>query len=428
MKEKKFYGWTLVGVFSLVYFLNTSFPMYGAGVINSYMAQSLNMSRSVLGLGVTVFSLTYGLLSPITAFSVNKLGVRLTLTIGAAIMSVGSLVMSFAVKDDTSYILTYGCVIGLGFGLGAMIPMQSGITLWFKKKKALALSIVLAIAGLGGIVAAPAANKIIQLSNGNWRVAWIFVAGFLILSAAVSMLFVKNKPSDLNQVQDGFTPEENHSDGERKRIGVYQTKTDWPVRKAVRTRSLWMLVFASITVQGGYLMCVAHSVINLMDKGIPNEMAAMSLGLITSFSIIGRLGSGYLGDKYEPRLLYSIGLFIFALGCFLTIYVTNNIGIFLYTFCTGIGIGISFVCSPILYGNYFGVGTFASLMGTIAPIQASVGAFSPLLAGVLYDVYGSYDIAFIFVSIMLAMGGVGLLFATPPRMEHDCTGSDETFV
>ena len=74
MSEKRFYGWTLVGVFSFVYFLNTSFPMYGAGVINSYMAQSLNMSRSVLGLGVTVFSLTYGLLSPITAFSVNRLG------------------------------------------------------------------------------------------------------------------------------------------------------------------------------------------------------------------------------------------------------------------------------------------------------------------------------------------------------------------
>ncbi|NCB42401.1 MAG: MFS transporter [Clostridia bacterium] len=419
MKEKRFYGWTLVGVFSLVYFLNTSFPMYGAGVINSYMAQSLNMSRSVLGLGVTVFSLTYGLLSPITAFSVNKLGVRLTLSIGATIMSFGALIMSFAVKDATSYIVTYGCVMGFGFGLGAMIPMQSGITLWFRKKKALALSIVLAIAGLGGIVAAPTANKIIQLSNGNWRVAWLFVAVFLFLSAVASMLFVKNKPSDLNQVQDGFISEENQSNGTNKRIEVYQTKADWPVRKAVRTRSLWLLVFASITVQGGYLMCVAHSVINLMDKGIPNDMAAMSLGLITSFSIIGRLGSGYLGDKYEPRWLYSIGLFIFAIGCFSVIYVTNIVGIFIYTFCTGIGIGISFVCSPIIYGNYFGTKTFASLMGTIAPIQSSVGALSPLLAGVLYDAYGSYNVAFIFVSILLAMGSIGLIFATPPRMEEE---------
>lgn len=417
MNEKRFYGWTLVGVFSLVYFLNTSFPMYGAGVINSYMAQDLNMSRSVLGLGVTVFSLTYGLLSPMTAFSVNRLGVRFTLTIGATIIAAGSLIMSFGVRDSTSYILAYGCVIGLGFGLGAMIPMQSGITLWFKKKKAFALSIVLAIAGLGGIVAAPAANKIIQLSNGNWRIAWMYVAGFSILSAIVSMLFVRNRPSDLNQVQDGVLAEEEPINGKSKKIAVYQTKTDWPVRKAVRTRTLWLLVFASITVQGGYLMCVAHSVINLMDKGISNDLAAMSLGLITSFSIIGRLGSGYLGDKYEPRLLYSIGLFIFAIGCFSIIYVTNIVGIFIYTFCTGIGIGISFVCSPILYGNYFGSETFASLMGTIAPIQSSVGALSPLLAGVLYDAYGSYNVAFGFVSIMLAMGAIGLIFAKPPHIE-----------
>jgi len=398
--------------------------MYGAGVINSYMAQSLNMSRGVLGLGVTVFSLTYGLLSPITAFSVNRLGVRITLTIGATIMSFGALLLSFAVKDATGYILTYGCVMGFGFGLGAMIPMQSGITLWFKKRKAFALSIVLAIAGLGGIVAAPTANKIIQLSNGNWRMAWMFVAGFLMLSAVVSMLFVKNKPSDLHQIQDGFVSEEKHVHGKKQRMEVYQTKTDWPVRKAVRTRSLWLLVFASITVQGGYLMCVAHSVINLMDKGISNEMAAMSLGLITSFSIIGRLGSGYLGDKYEPRILYSIGLFIFAIGCFSVIYVTNTVGIFIYTFCTGIGIGISFVCSPIMYGNYFGSETFASLMGTIAPIQSSVGALSPLLAGVLYDAYGSYNVAFLFVSILLALGSIGLIFATPPRMEDGCISSD----
>lgn len=419
MKEKKFYGWTLVGVLSLVYFLNTSFPMYGAGVINSYMAKSLNMNRSVLGLGVTVFSLTHGLLSPITAFSVNKLGVRLTLSIGASIMAVGALIMGFAVKDATGYILVYGGIMGFGFGLGAMIPMQSGITLWFKKKKAFALSIVLAIAGLGGIVAAPTANKIIEISNGDWRIAWLFVAGFLIVSAVVSLLFVRNKPSDLNQVQDGFVASETLKNVMSKTVEVYQTHTDWPVRKAVRTRTLWLMVFASITVQGGYLMCLAHSVINLMDKGISNDMAAMSLGLITSFSIIGRLGAGYLGDKYEPRSLYSIGLFIFAIGCFSIIYVTNIVGIFVYAFCTGIGIGISFVCSPTMYGNYFGSETFASLMGTIVPIQSSVGALSPLLAGVLYDTYGSYNVAFLFISLMLLMGGIGLFFAKPPLMEPD---------
>lgn len=418
MKEKRFYGWTLVGVFSLVYFLNTSFPMYGAGVINSYMAKSLNMSRGVLGLGVTVFSLTHGLLSPITAFSVNRLGVRLTLTIGSTIMAIGALIMSFAVVDASSYILVYGCFIGFGFGLGAMIPMQSGITLWFKKRKAFALSIVLAIAGLGGIVAAPTANKIIELSNGNWRIAWIFVAGTLITSALVSMLFVRNKPSDLNQVQDGFTPEEIRINSENKKVQVYQTHDNWSVRKAVRTRTLWLMVFASVTVQAAYLMCLAHGVINLMDKGISNEMAAMSLGLITSFSIIGRLGSGYLGDKYEPRYLYSIGLFIFAIGCFSIIYVTNTVGFFIYTFCTGIGIGISFVCSPTMYGNYFGSETFASLMGTIVPIQSCTGALSPLLAGMLYDAYGSYNVAFIIVSMMLVMGSIGLIFAKPPLIEE----------
>jgi len=47
-RRSEFYGWKLLAVFWLILFTNFAFPLYGASVINAYMAADLHMDRAAL--------------------------------------------------------------------------------------------------------------------------------------------------------------------------------------------------------------------------------------------------------------------------------------------------------------------------------------------------------------------------------------------
>jgi len=78
MSKSLFYGWTLLGAFWLVLFVNLAFPAYGAGVINNYMAVDLHLNRQMVGLPYSVYLLMSGLPGPLAALCVNRRGIRFT--------------------------------------------------------------------------------------------------------------------------------------------------------------------------------------------------------------------------------------------------------------------------------------------------------------------------------------------------------------
>ncbi len=168
-QRKIFYGWIMVGVLWVIYFINMAFPYYGAGVINTHMAKALSLDRSILGLGFMIIAFSQGLPGPLIALCLNKKGLRSTIIAGSLVIVLGALFMALWVSTGWQYVVVFGVVIGLGVGFSSAIPVQTGITLWFSKKRALALSLALTAAGIGGFVAAPLLNRVISFAQGNWR-------------------------------------------------------------------------------------------------------------------------------------------------------------------------------------------------------------------------------------------------------------------
>jgi len=415
-----FYGWILVAILWGIYFINMSFPYYGAGVVNVYMAKAINLDRSTLGLGFTIIALSEGLPGPLIALFLNKMGVRLTIFYGSLTIVFGALLMALVVATGWHYVLVFGIIIGLGVGFSTAIPVQTGVTLWFAKKRALAMSIALTAAGIGGFVAAPLLDRIIAAVEGNWRAGWYFIAGTSVLAAVLSILFVKNRPSDLGQVPDGI------SEGEES-IGsvgakppslsrVYRTTQDWKVGDAIKIRTLWLIIAGTVFFIWPVMMFVAHGVIHLRDLGHSPATAAMSLGLLTLCSVAGRLLAGSLGDRIEPRYIWAVAMLFSMTGILMVVWATSVVQIYLYAIFLGIGYGASYICWVTMVGNYFGPNAFASTMGMQVPITIGTGALSPFLAGLVYDHQGSYTMAFIGTAALSFVGAVVLLLAKPPKL------------
>jgi MFS family permease len=416
----KFYGWTLTGVFFCIYFLNSTFPYYGASVINSYMAKALALDRTILGLGFSVFTVSLALSSPVVSLSVNRFGTRWTLLVGCILIMIGALLMSAIVTESWQYLIVFGVIIGTGVSMGGVIPIQSGVTFWFKNRKAFAMSIVLSAAGIGGIVAAPLLNKVISVSNNNWKLGWLVVAATAILSAAISAVAVRNKPEEMGQFPDGIEPDKGYPNPSAANLSIhgkiYQSTKSWKIADALKTKSLWLIILASIAFLMPYITCVAHGVVHLQGVGHPQALSALSVGLLVFFSIIGRIIGGVFGDRIEPRIIWSVALCFVVAGMIILAKSTTlgPVSIYLYAFFMGTGMGAAYVCMATIIGNYFGAQAFASIMGTIFPIIFLAAAMGPFLAGFFYDRQGNYDHAFYGLTVLAFMGAIMVLMAKPP--------------
>ena len=418
--SKKFYGWKLVAVFFAVYFLNGAFPYYGGVVINSFMSSEMGLDRSTLGLGFTMFAVAFGLSGPLVGSLVTRIGARKTLVIGCAVLTAGTLLMAFAVTAAWHYALYFGVVIGIGVGLGSVIPIQASLTLWFKRRRATAMAIVMSATGVSTLISAPLLAKIID-ATGNWRMGWVVVTFTALIAAVIVIFGAIDKPENIGQLADGMDSGTNEikSNAKQQATMVYQSVDSWSVPDAIRTRSWWLLVLGSFAFLAPFYVAMGHGVVHLLDLGHSKELASFSVGLVVMCSIGGRLLGGWLGDRIEPRFIWAIGLGMIFIGIFFLKNGSSLPMVYAYAAMLGIGMGVSYICMITLIGNYFGANAYAPIAGLLLPIATVLAAFSPILAGVSYDWLGSYKAAFYSAMVITLVAALLMPFARPPRKETE---------
>ena len=415
-RTQGFYGWKVLAVVCIVLFANSGFSMYGGSVINAYMAASLHFHRSQLGIAFALFQFMQALPAPLAAICINKKGVRFTLVLGTLLIVAGALVMAVLVRNPIQAYLGFGIFIGLGCLAGGPLTAQAGMARWFVKRRALAISLILTGGGIGGLIAPPLLNWIIESFHGNWRVAWWFVAGITFVSALLALFFVKEWPSDVGQLPDGASSAEpgSFTASSNVRAAVYRTTEQWTFAEVWRTPTFWLLFLSSLGFLSGFTIYLAHGVVHLRDLGYTPAQAAFSLSVMTLVSLAGTLLAGGLGDHIEPRLLLAAALLLFGGGMFLAVHAAGALGIYLYAILLGAGFGIAFPCLMTLAANYFGEKAFPSVLGALlsmGTVGTSLGAFG---AGYLYDHFGSYAGAFYAVSVFCVLGFLLMVWIKPP--------------
>lgn len=414
MNTTKFYGWKLVGVLFLVYFAANA-VLLGGNIANTYMSKQAEWSRSFFSLGFALAYLLVGLASPLAAGVAKKRGEGFIVSTGLIAVCLGCVLMLFMGNVKWCYILAYGLIIGVGCSFATVLPIQTLITRWFQRKRAVATGVVLSAGGIAGLISSVLIDKIIQSTGKNW-IAWLFLAVLTGIAAIVAMFFIKNNPEDLGQVADGIEADEKNSNSSQSRneTRVFQTKVPWILKDAMKTPALWILLLAAVAQFSTFYLYQNHSTILLMDKGFANNIAALSQGILLFASVGGRLLAGVLGDRIEPRFIMMCGLVMTLAGSLVLLSAPGLIFIYVYASLVGIGFGLVYVCLFTMLGNYFGTANIRSFLGFMIPIVTLFGAMGPTLGGIIKDKTGNYDMAFIIAIVITAVGAFALLFGKPP--------------
>ena len=80
----------------------------------------------------------------------------------------------------------------------------------------------------------------------------------------------------------------------------------------------------------------------------------------------------------------------------------------------GLGVGARIPMGTAIRGQYFGRKSFGKVLGlSMAPMSIMM-MIGPLVAGRMYDITGSYDLAFYILSGVAILGSLGFLFAKKP--------------
>jgi MFS family permease len=427
---RAFYGWKLIAVLSAAVSVNLGTAYVGAGVVNAAMAKDLHLTRGMLGLGSTILVLVMGLASPIAARIVNAAGARITLCAGSLMTALGSLLLALWVSNAWQYVVVYGGIVGIGASFGALIPAQACTSMWFKNKRGLAMSLVLAGSGLGGSISAPLLTRVISLANGNWRVAWYYVLGAALLVGLAALLFVKNQPADCGQLPDGGAgaPDLPRGSSSSRLSSVYRTVESWTVREAVRTPAFWLIGIAAVGESIPSTAAVVHAVPHLRDLGHSAAAAGAALGLFSICTIFGKLSAGFLCDRAEPRYAWSASIMLMGFAVYVATRAQTSPAMYLFVIMLGLGSGAALTCWHATVANYFGPTLFASVLGAQMPFSNAAAAATPFLVGLAYDAQHSYTVAFYVVAAISVGAAVPLLAAAPPsrKVIRQCPTPIET--
>ena len=406
----KFYGWKLLAGISLIYFLAVGTTFYGVGVVLPPMIKEFGWSRTEASLGFAILTVAYGMSGPLVAILIRRIGVRTTMVIGGFITFGGGM-LTYYTQSLQQFYIGAGIFMGLGMGMQTVIPATLLVTNWFVRRRSMAMGILMAAGGVGALMAAPM-SMLIE-STGEWRFIWIVMGVAALIASFIAALVVKANPSDIGQYPDGVSPVLNENgEYEARRQAVYQTPIDWGFKMALGNTSFWYIIIASAVAVLGTTIINSQLVLHLTDIGLSPLLAGSALGLQGFMGALGRLASGGLGDKYDPKKILALGLLGESIGVFLLSNATSSIWVYISVLTFGLFFGLTVVATSTLIANFYGIRSNASLMAIRGMVVTLFAASGPIAAAYIADSTGSYNLAF-YVYTVLA-GLTSLLILTMP--------------
>ena len=413
IRGRVFYGWWIVALGSFI-------QLVGGGILyHSFTVFFLPLKRD-LGVSSAAISLLYGAArleggfeGPVVGYLIDRWGSRRIILIGAGMAGVGLTLLS-TVHSYFSFFLIYVFIVSLGYNAGFFHPSSAAVTKWFIRRRGLGLSILGASMSAGGMIMAPVLSYLI-LSFG-WRTGAV-IAGLIILIVALpSALPIHRSPEVLGLSPDGRSPREETS-GDSKIEQPRLADVDFTVREALKTAHYWLLL-ASITMR--LVVTVAlntHFIPILVWKGMAESKAAYLVSLFAFCTIFTNLLMGWLGDRLSKPLLCTAGIVPTILALLGLSLSEESFALYLLP----IGLSITMGTMPLnwaIIGDFFGRRSYATLRGIMGIFYGVATFGSPIYAGWIFDVTGSYIITLLTFTVVLVLAAIFFALLRPPACQR----------
>lgn len=397
-------GWLVAGSSAFVLLLLSVSIFYGFGTLFNPMVEEFGWSVGATAFAFSVRSEVNGVAAPFVGALVDRLGTQRVMLVGIGIVSLAIFLMSFQQTLWQFYLLMLVTALGSSTS-GGQVIMVSTVT-WFERRRAVALSYATAGGALGGMLVWAVAALVEGL---GWRGALRVMALVFLVLGMLAGSNVRTRPEDHPQPIDGQRDLAAGDSGRREpQWGI-------PVRSAVRTRAFVLIALTQATVFFALTAGIVHQIPYFESKGISTTLAGVGTLFFSVSSVIGRIGSGVIADRFDKRIVLAAIVAVMASAIPLLTLVEEFWQGVLVLLLIGVGMGGANPLRTALMADYFGITNFGAING-LAMFVGTIGAFfGPWLVGVGVDSTGSYTLGWLAAAGISALAVPAILSARPPR-------------
>lgn len=399
------YGWVVVSVSaivsSLAWSVRSTFSVFYVALLGEFAWR-----RGEAALGYSLSWLLLLVFSPLAGWLYDRWGARLLVPAGGLLLGL-ALTLTGQVTTLWQYYLALGVLGGAGIAC-IQIPAAAIVARWFVRSRGAAMGVISAGASASAIMFYPLNTYLIVVFG--WRTA-LAIVGLIVAVVTIPLAaFLYRDPPENVHGPGGET-----ETAEPPPMGA----ADWTLGRALRSVPFWavfaMWGFGVI----GYQIVTTHQVAHALERGFSGATLGWMFGLGGACTVAGNVIGGSLSDRWGRGWVFALGsaIGIAGIGCLGRLDGPEDLLLLLGYVVAGVGFGmrislLAAIPTDLFAGRHLGV-----ILGAAQGGGGLGGFIGPFLGGWLFDVTGSYQIAFAVAALAIAASAVAAWVAAPRRAQ-----------
>ena len=365
---------------------------FAVGLTLKPIVDDLGWGRSELGLAVGLFQVVSAVAMFGAGFLVDRAGPRRVLVGGLVVSSLGIGLMS-AMTAPWHALVVYGLVFALGNGAASLIPVGVMVTRAFPQRAGIANAAAMAGMSAGQLVVIAALAAL--MLTMSWRSIYVLLGvAHLVLLPLLLLVIPKATPFAAKAA--------------RPLAGI-------GLLEAFRGRQLWLLLAIYAICGFDDFFVTTHVVAFAQDRGIDSLLAGNLLALMGLTGLVGVLAGGALSDRVGPVWPTALS-FVARVAVFGLIMVDQSaLSVTVFALVFGVTFLVTAPLTVVFVSQSFGARHLGALIGLITMVHHIFGGVGAYLGAALFDVTGTYDVAFAMMLGLSLLAAVLTVMLKNPR-------------
>jgi MFS family permease len=349
--------------------------MWSVIVVLPAVQAEFAVARSAAALPYTATMLGFGFGGILMGRLADRFGIFVPVAGGTLALALGYVAASLA-RGLWQFALAQGLLIGVA-GSVAFAPIIADTSLWFTRRRGIAVAIIACGSYLAGTVWPPVVQATVD--RAGWRVTYLGIAVFCATTMVPLALALRRR----SPLGEAVAPGRRSPARPDRPLGMSPA--------ALQT----LLVIAGLACCVAMSMPQVHIVAYAHDLGHGAARGARMLSLMLGFGVVSRLASGWICDRIGGRRMLLLGSSLQALALLLFLPFDGLASLYVLSALFGLVQGGIVPSYAVIVREVFPPQEAGVRVGTVLMATVFGMALGGWMSGVIFDLTGSYQAAFL---------------------------------